>query len=774
MLLDNYTLTKFIGKGTFGEVYLTKKQGSDFLYATKRMSVKFVEDPKYIKYFNNEISILRKLYHKNIIKLEELKKTTNHYYVIMEYCNGGTLTECLEKYKSLYRRPFTEEIVQHIMRQVVDAVNYMHDLKIIHRDLKLENILVKFENEIDKNQMNLMKAEIKIIDFGFAAYKEQTGLLKTAIGSPMNMDPLILAKFNSGGAVNKELGYDEKADIWSLGTLCYQMLIGECAFNAYNMKELLLKVEEGTYKVPTNLSKEVVSFLNAMLQYKPEKRLSARQLIKHAFLIKNINDFTRINVNKVSNKVYNGELKINIKDNQTIWSIFNEDDQSKLNKIPGEFFPCETPITESQYLEDVNKNGNNDMITKEPFNLDKITISKQFTQATSIPIEGFNGQSNSTPIPSSENVQNNIIGKNNEELLRTPSKNLITGFQNNNFQNPNLQKPQLLGQNCLQINGNNMNTVEKQLNNGQIVRPQIAKGPQFQPQMGQNGQIQNQMNLIPKTPIKAMAPNNINQVNPKTNQHPRNLPQGLLQQPNGPLLNKILPIAPNQLQFNIIPPNQITQNQILAKNQSNKIPINQKPQMNKAIINQINNIPNIPQKLIGMNKKQPIAGNKLQQQDNQIRKVITFQQKNTIQNPINPLQVQINQAGQIIQPNKINQPVLYNNLQNKNQIIQPQFNINPQKNIPGLILKTDSNKINQVKPLLPINNKIGIANGNNGMIHNRAFNNRNVSPIIGKLPNNNNILLPKPIQRNGISPNRIIMKPTFPPMGRPAIIINPF
>ena len=107
-------------------------------------------------------------------------------------------------------------------------------------------------------------------------------------------------------------------------------------------------------------------------------------------------------------------------------------------------------------------------------------------------------------------------------------------------------------------------------------------------------------------------------------------------------------------------------------------------------------------------------------------------------------------------------------------LIQPQFNINPQKNIPGLIFKTDSNKINQVKPLLPINNKIGIANGNNGMIHNRAFNNRNVSPIIGKLPNNNNILLPKPIQRNGISPNRIIMKPTFPPMGRPAIIINPF
>ena len=772
MLLDNYTLTKFIGKGTFGEVYLTKKQGSDFLYATKRMDVKFVEDPKYIKYFNNEISILRRLYHKNIIKLEELKKTTNHYYVIMEYCNGGTLTECLEKYKRLYRRPFTEEIVQHIMRQVVDAINYMHDLKIIHRDLKLDNILVKFENESDKNQMNLLNAEIKIIDFGFAAYKEQTGLLKTAIGSPMNMDPLILAKFNSGGAVNKELGYDEKADIWSLGTLCYQMLIGDCAFNAYNMKELLLKVEEGTYKVPTNLSKEVVSFLNAMLQYKPEKRLSARQLIKHAFLIKNINDFTRINVNQISNKVYNGELKINIKDNQTIWSIFNEDDEIKLNKIPGDLFPSQTPISESQYIEDINKNDNNDMISKEPFNLDKITISKQFTEANSLPIQALNGISNSTPIPGLENKQNNNTGKNNEELLKTPTKKLVTGFQNNNFQNPNFPTPQLLGQNGMQINGNNMNTVEKQLNNGQIVKAQVAKAPQFQPQI-QNRQIQNQMNLIQKTPIKTMAPNNINQLN--SNQYPRNLPQGLIQQPNGPLLNKIQPIAPKQLQFNIIPPNQIPQNQILANNQPNKTPIKQIPQMNKVLLNQIKNTPNIPQKQIGMNKIQPITGNLLQQQDNPIRKAITFQQKNIVQNPRNPLQVQINQGGPILQPNKINQAILNNNNnpQNQNKIVQPQLNINSQKNIAGFKINTNSHRINQVKPLLTMNKNIGIANGNIGMIRNGIFNNRNASPKIGKLPNNNNILLVKPIQRNGVSPMRIFTKPTFPQMGRPALLIKP-
>jgi 5'-AMP-activated protein kinase catalytic alpha subunit len=209
----------------------------------------------------------------------------------MEYCNGGTLTENLEKYKNLYHKPFTEEIVQHIMRQIVSAINYMHGLGIIHRDLKLDNILVKYNSDFDKNEINLLNAEMKIIDFGIAAIKDQTGMLKTAVGSPMNMDPLILKKYSSGGTENKELGYDEKADIWSLGTLCYQMLLGNCAFDAYNMKELLSKIEEGTYRIPTNLSKEVVSFLNAMLQYNPEKRLSASKLIKHAFLINRYSEY---------------------------------------------------------------------------------------------------------------------------------------------------------------------------------------------------------------------------------------------------------------------------------------------------------------------------------------------------------------------------------------------------------------------------------------------------------------------------------------------------
>ena len=101
MILDEYVLTKFLGKGTFGEVYLTKRNDSDCLYATKKMSKEFVEDPRYFKYFHSEISILKKLFHKNIIRFIGKKKTLNHYYIIMEYCNGGTLTENLEKYQKI-------------------------------------------------------------------------------------------------------------------------------------------------------------------------------------------------------------------------------------------------------------------------------------------------------------------------------------------------------------------------------------------------------------------------------------------------------------------------------------------------------------------------------------------------------------------------------------------------------------------------------------------------------------------------------------------------
>lgn len=273
----------------------------------------------------------------------------------MEYCNGGELSKALEKYMKKYGKPFPENIVQHIMRQIIDAFKYIHERKIIHRDVKLDNILLNYENEEDKENLNLMKAQVKIIDFGFACKVCKTGLQYTVLGSPINMDPLILKKLNSSTKKNKQLGYNEMADIWSIGTICYEMLIGKSAFDAEDMEDLVKKIEDGSYSVPTTMSHEVVSFMNGMLQYDSKRRLTASQLSRHDFLKKDVKDFHSIDLQKVSKKLDDKGLNINAKLNNSIWSIFNADSESLLTSIAGNQFI--KPIDEKEELafEDLKK-----------------------------------------------------------------------------------------------------------------------------------------------------------------------------------------------------------------------------------------------------------------------------------------------------------------------------------------------------------------------------------------------------------------------------------
>ena len=362
--IDELTLLKLLGKGSFGEVYLTKKEGKSNLFATKKMDRKFADQPQVSKYLKNEISILRELNHKNIVKLEDVKVTKNHYYIVMEYCNGGSLSDCLKKYQSIFGHPFTQEIVQYIMRQIINVMKYIHSHGIIHRDLKLDNILVNFDSDYDKNNLNMLKAIIKIIDFGLSTHMGNSNLCYSTVGSPINMDPNILIKMNEnkmGINAEKMLGYDQKADIWSLGTICYEMIIGKSAFDSKSMQELINKVQSGTYSVPTKLSKEIVSFLNAMLQFNAKKRLTCDELSRHAFLTKNVSDFEPIDLGMVSDKIHKNNLNINIKRNSTIWSIFNEDDENKLINIPGNYL---TPVIKEEeefnYYPKDNQNNNSD------------------------------------------------------------------------------------------------------------------------------------------------------------------------------------------------------------------------------------------------------------------------------------------------------------------------------------------------------------------------------------------------------------------------------
>ena len=382
MLVEDLTLLKCLGKGAFGEVYLTSKQGTKQKFATKQIDKRFTTNPLGKKYFDNEKNILNELDHPNIIKLYEVHETTQYHYLVMELCNGGGLSECLEFYKKKYKKPFPEEVVQYLMKQIVSAINYLHKKNILHRDIKLDNILVNFDSEEDRKNKNMLKAKVKIIDFGFARHLNPTELAYSTLGSPINMDPGILRKLNKMEN-SRDYGYDQKADIWSLGTICYEMLIGKCTFDAESMKELVTKVERGNYFLPNYLSKESVSFLNGMLQYDLKKRLSSEQLINHKFLTKPCSEFTKVNLKDISKNIVGSQIKINSKKNQSIWVIFEaEDENENFDNISPKMYDIPKKV-QNNINPPINPKVKR-VETKNNEKLDEKTLKKEFLNAYNI------------------------------------------------------------------------------------------------------------------------------------------------------------------------------------------------------------------------------------------------------------------------------------------------------------------------------------------------------------------------------------------------------
>ena len=227
----------------------------------------------------------------------------------------------------------------------------------------------------------MLKAKVKLIDFGFARHLDPSQLAYSTLGSPINMDPGILRKLNKMEN-SRDYGYDEKADIWSLGTICYEMLIGKCTFDAGSMKELVYKVERGNYFLPTSLSKEAVSFLNGMLQYDSKKRLSSKQLMNHAFLTKPYSELNKMNLKDVSKNVLGSQLQINSKKNMSIWAILEvENENEDLDGISPKMY--QEPKKEPDISKD-NTNNQLDKVNDDLKNLvidDKKPLKQQFLEA---------------------------------------------------------------------------------------------------------------------------------------------------------------------------------------------------------------------------------------------------------------------------------------------------------------------------------------------------------------------------------------------------------
>ena len=422
--IDDILLIKKLGEGSFGEVYLAQKKGRNEFLAAKQIDRIIADQPEAKKYLMNEITNLKKLNHPNIVKYIDTKMTNNYYYIIMEYVNGYDLTKCLNKYMKKYGQAFPEEIVQYFMRQIVSAVKHMHNNNIIHRDLSFNNIMIHFDNENDKNNFNLMKGKVKIIDLGLSTVVTKDMHYSQA-GTPIFMDPVLLKKQCKYKNSNL-IGYNQEVDVWSLGTVCYQMIVGHPTFDSKSLDELMKKIENGTYTVPTHLSKEIVSFLNSMLQYDPKNRLNINDLNNHPFLVKSLNQFTKIDLNKVNKKIVNNQLNINTKQNRTIWSIFNKEDEIKLLSIGGKnnFIQNERPINEESIGGHKIIKSYNDIIRKANTTVEKNNNTLPTFIKNNYFQKGKNFYGKSMFLNDDDNEKRNESIKGNENLFNQNINNI--------------------------------------------------------------------------------------------------------------------------------------------------------------------------------------------------------------------------------------------------------------------------------------------------------------------------------------------------------------
>lgn len=268
-----WKLGRTLGRGSTGRVRLAKNVETGQLAAVKivpKSNFKKLENPKYkrdsgqkdhLPYgIEREIIIMKLISHPNIMGLYDVWENKNDLYLILEYIEGGELFDYLIK-----RGKLQEFEAVSYFKQIIQGISYLHQLNICHRDLKPENLLLDF----NKN--------IKIADFGMAALEMREKLLETSCGSPHYASPEIVAGKTYHGA---------PSDIWSCGIILFALLTGHLPFDDENIRKLLLKVQNGKYIMPPDLSWEAKDLISKMLQVKPENRISIDSILSHPLLTK--------------------------------------------------------------------------------------------------------------------------------------------------------------------------------------------------------------------------------------------------------------------------------------------------------------------------------------------------------------------------------------------------------------------------------------------------------------------------------------------------------
>ena len=281
----NIELLNIIGKGSYGNVYLGLNNLNNQYYAIKVISKSQLQSRIVYQYFNNEIYILKHINHPNIVKYISLVEQKKDYWLVIEYCNGGSLVKALKYHLTKFNKPIPEDIVRYIVKNILTAVIYLNNKNIIHRDIKSDNILLHYENEQDLLSNNFIKAKIKLIDFGFARYLDENELAGSLVGTPMYMDPNVLKTFLESKSRVVQGFYDQKVDVWSLGILTYELLIGIVPFMSKDIKGLFQNVNKRDFYIPKEekrdfyLTEAAIRFIDKTLNIDPNVRPLPAELI---------------------------------------------------------------------------------------------------------------------------------------------------------------------------------------------------------------------------------------------------------------------------------------------------------------------------------------------------------------------------------------------------------------------------------------------------------------------------------------------------------------
>lgn len=267
---SKFNTIKMIGKGSFARVYLVENKETKERLAVKAFSKEYLlSQPKGKDSLINEIEIMQKLKHPYIMNLEEIHESKNSVYLVLELLEGGELLNYLSCKESLSYRDYWK-----VMKCIVEALAYMADKRIMHRDLKPDNMILKEKNKLES-------CTLKLVDFGLATNCDIPEYLFKRCGTPGFVAPEVI-----NAPSNENIHYSPKCDIFSAGVIFYILLTERSPFDGHSFKEILQKNKQCKidFKNPKlKKNKAALDLLQRMLDSDPEKRISAKDALAHPF-----------------------------------------------------------------------------------------------------------------------------------------------------------------------------------------------------------------------------------------------------------------------------------------------------------------------------------------------------------------------------------------------------------------------------------------------------------------------------------------------------------